>query len=66
MFFNQKEVTVGSSFNGYTSIKNTDDFTDNDLFLVKGAFNLITQLSSTQMGNPGLVVGSRLAPLSAT
>ncbi len=38
---NQKEVTVGSSFNGYTRIKNTDDFTDNDLFLVKGAFNLI-------------------------
>jgi len=39
--FNQKEVIVGSSFNGYTSIKNIDDFTDNDLFLVKGAFNLI-------------------------
>ena len=39
--FNQKEVTIGSSFNGYTMIKNIDDFTEKDLFLVKGAFNLI-------------------------
>jgi len=39
--FNQKEVTIGSSFNGYTIIKNKDDFTKNDLFLVKGAFSLI-------------------------
>ena len=39
--FNQKEVTIGSSFNGYTMIKNKDDFTEKDLFLVKGAFNLI-------------------------
>ncbi len=39
--FNQKEVTIGSSFNGYTMIKNRDDFTENDLFLIKGAFNLI-------------------------
>ena len=39
--FNQKEVTIGNSFNGYTMIKNKDDFTEKDLFLVKGAFNLI-------------------------
>ena len=39
--FDQKEVTIGSSFNGYTMIKNKDDFTEKDLFLVKGAFNLI-------------------------
>ena len=39
--FDQKEVTIGNSFNGYTMIKNKDDFTENDLFLVKGGFNLI-------------------------
>ena len=39
--FSKKEVTIGSSFNGYTMINNKDDFTENDLFLVKGAFNLI-------------------------
>jgi len=39
--FDQKEVTIGSSFNGYTRIKNTADFTENDQFLIKGAFNLI-------------------------
>ncbi len=39
--FDQKEVIIGSSFNGYTSIKNSADFTENDQILVKGAFNLI-------------------------
>ncbi len=39
--FNQKEVTIGNSFNGFTMIKNANEFTENDLFLVKGAFNLI-------------------------
>ena len=41
--FDQKEVTIGSSFNGYTRIKNINDFTENDEFLVKGAFNLISE-----------------------
>lgn len=39
--FDQKEVIVGDSFNGFTLIKNIDDFNENQLFLVKGAFNLI-------------------------
>jgi len=39
--FDQKEVIIGSSFNGYTRIKNIADFTENDQVLVKGAFNLI-------------------------
>ena len=39
--FVQKEVIIGRSFNGYTSIKNSADFTENDQILVKGAFNLI-------------------------
>jgi hypothetical protein len=37
----QKEVAIGNSFNGYTEIKNTTDFTESDQFLTKGAFNLI-------------------------
>lgn len=39
--FSRKEVTVGASFNGFTIIKNAGDFSENDLFMVKGAFNLI-------------------------
>ncbi|MGB5437157.1 MAG: efflux RND transporter periplasmic adaptor subunit [Maribacter sp.] len=39
--FSRKEVTVGSSYKGYTMIQNAGDFSENDLFLVKGAFNLI-------------------------
>ncbi|MBT8182847.1 MAG: efflux RND transporter periplasmic adaptor subunit [Eudoraea sp.] len=39
--FDQKEVTIGTSSNGYTRIKNTADFTENDQFLIKGAFSLI-------------------------
>jgi len=39
--FSKKEVTVGSTFNGFVIIKNATDFKKNDLFLVKGAFNLI-------------------------
>ena len=39
--FSRKEVTVGSSYNGYTLIMNAGDFRENDLFLVSGAFNLI-------------------------
>ncbi|MGB5667110.1 MAG: efflux RND transporter periplasmic adaptor subunit [Maribacter sp.] len=40
---NQKEIIVGDSFNGFTMIKNKDDFNENDSFLVKGAFNLIQE-----------------------
>ncbi|MBD0849372.1 efflux RND transporter periplasmic adaptor subunit [Maribacter arenosus] len=39
--FLRKEVTVGASYNGFTIIKNAGDFSENDLFMVKGAFNLI-------------------------
>lgn len=39
--FSRKEVTVGASYNGFTMIKNAGDFSGSDLFLVKGAFNLI-------------------------
>jgi len=39
--FTQREVTVGSSFDGFTWIENADEFTKNDMFLVKGGFNLI-------------------------
>ena len=39
--FSRKEVTVGGSYNGYTMIMNAGDFSENDLFLIKGAFNLI-------------------------
>lgn len=39
--FSRKEVTVGASYKGFTIIKNAGDFNENDLFMVKGAFNLI-------------------------
>ena len=39
--FSRKEVTVGASYNGFTMIKNAGDFSGSELFLVKGAFNLI-------------------------
>ena len=39
--FHRKEVLVGDSFDGYTMIKNASDFSENDSFLIKGAFNLI-------------------------
>ena len=41
--FTQKGIIVGDSFNGFTMIKNKDDFNENDTFLVKGAFNLIQE-----------------------
>ncbi len=39
--FTQREVTVDGSFDGFTRIKNANEFTEKDMFLVKGAFNLI-------------------------
>jgi len=39
--FDQKEVIIGNSYNGYTRIINIADFTENDQILIKGAFNLI-------------------------
>ncbi len=39
--FTQREVAIGGSYNGFTRIENADEFTENDMFLVKGAFNLI-------------------------
>ena len=39
--FDRKEVQVGRTANGFTEIKNAEDFNENSEFLVKGAFNLI-------------------------
>ena len=41
--FIKKEVTVGSTNNGYAEVLNTNDFKDNSEILVKGAFNLIKE-----------------------
>ena len=39
----KKEVKVGASNEGYIEILNSTDFSENAAFLVKGAFNLITE-----------------------
>ncbi len=39
--FTQKEVSVGDTFKGYTVIKNMSDFSEKEIFLTKGAFNLV-------------------------
>lgn len=39
--FEQKEVEIGGSFNGFVEIINVGDFKTTDTFLVQGAFNLI-------------------------
>ncbi|WP_053977135.1 efflux RND transporter periplasmic adaptor subunit [Mangrovimonas xylaniphaga] len=41
--FKKTPVSVGSSYNGYTQLLNADAFDPNTEFLVKGAFNLITE-----------------------
>lgn len=41
--FTRKEVEIGVSNNGTTEILNDSDFNADDQFLVKGAFNLITE-----------------------
>lgn len=41
--FERKEVETGSSYKGYIEIFNTKDFSDESKFLIKGAFNLITE-----------------------
>lgn len=41
--FEQKEVKVGASNDGYIEILNAAEFIGNSEFLVKGAFNLITE-----------------------
>ena len=41
--FDEKEIQVGRTANGYTEIKNAEDFNKNSEFLVKGAFNLINE-----------------------
>jgi cobalt-zinc-cadmium efflux system membrane fusion protein len=41
--FVKKEIKAGTSNNGYVEIQNTDDFEPKTAFLVKGAFNLITE-----------------------
>lgn len=39
--FTQKEVSVGDTFKGYTAIQNVGDFSEKEIFLTKGAFNLV-------------------------
>jgi cobalt-zinc-cadmium efflux system membrane fusion protein len=41
--FEQMEVEIGPTRNGFTEIKNPDKFNPSDRFLVKGAFNLLKQ-----------------------
>lgn len=41
--FDIKEIRVGRTENGYTEIKNAEDFKENSKFLIKGAFNLIKE-----------------------
>ncbi len=41
--FKRREVMTGNSFNGFTIIKNTSDFKNDDQFLTKGAFPLIKE-----------------------
>ena len=41
--FEKREVVIGQSKNGYSEILNSSDFAGDDEFLVKGAFNLITE-----------------------
>ena len=39
--FTKKEVIIGQEFNDNIEILNTEDFNENNLFLVNGAYNLI-------------------------
>lgn len=41
--FTRREVMTGDAFNGFTIIKNTSDFKQDDQFLTKGAFPLIKE-----------------------
>lgn len=41
--FDRKEIQVGKTANGYTEIKNAEDFNKNSEFLINGAFNLINE-----------------------
>ena len=41
--FRRREVMTGNAFNGFTIIKNTSDFKNDDQFLTKGAFPLIKE-----------------------
>ena len=41
--FKRREVLPGDTFNGFTIIKNSADFKQDDQFLTKGAFTLITE-----------------------
>lgn len=41
ILFEKREVLVGQSRDGFTEIRNTDDFSLNDEILIEGAFNMI-------------------------
>jgi len=42
-YFEQVKVEIGSSYEGFTEIKNASDFTSKDEFITKGAFSLVTE-----------------------
>jgi cobalt-zinc-cadmium efflux system membrane fusion protein len=39
--FSQKEVVVNGQYNGYSALKNAQDFNPQTQFLIKGAFKLL-------------------------
>ncbi|PHS65835.1 MAG: efflux transporter periplasmic adaptor subunit [Flavobacterium sp.] len=41
--FEQVKVEIGSSYEGFTEITNTSDFSSKDQFITKGAFSLVTE-----------------------
>jgi len=43
MYFERKEIQIGKTANGFTEIINYLNFNENSAFLVKGAFNLISE-----------------------
>ena len=42
-FFDRREVLPGDTYNGFSIIKNSNEFKEGDRFLVKGAFSLIQE-----------------------
>jgi cobalt-zinc-cadmium efflux system membrane fusion protein len=41
--FTQKEVVVNAQYNGYSALKNAQDFNPQTQFLIKGAFKLLVE-----------------------
>ena len=41
--FKKVSIKTGESSNGYTQVLNENDFKKDDLFIIKGAFNLVSE-----------------------